>query len=168
LEGKGLILTMAFSPDGHMLAAGAQGGTDNAPNTVRLWDTRTSQLVGDPIRVDSVVTATAFSPDGQTLATGSADGTIRLWDVATHAQRGAPLDAHTSAVTNLNFNPDGTKFVSASADQALRVWPLPKTSPEALCAKLTRNMSRDQWNEWVSPSIDYITACPGLPIAGGD
>jgi WD40 repeat protein len=168
LEANGLILTIAFSPDGHMLAAGTQGGTENAPNTLRLWDTQTSQLVGDPIRVDSVVSATAFSPDGRTLATGSSDGTIRLWDVATHMQRGAPLGEHTSLVTNVTFNPDGTKLVSTGADQALRIWPIPKASPEALCAKLTRNMSRDHWNEWVSPEIDYITACPGLPIAGGN
>jgi hypothetical protein len=26
-------------------------------------------------------------------------------------------------------------------------------------------MSRDQWNEVVSPEIDYIELCPGLPEA---
>ena len=33
-----------------------------------------------------------------------------------------------------------------------------------MCAKLTTNMSRQQWRDWVSPDIDYIEACPGLPI----
>jgi hypothetical protein len=34
----------------------------------------------------------------------------------------------------------------------------------AMCAKLTTNMSHQQWRDWVSPDIDYIEACPGLPI----
>jgi hypothetical protein len=25
-------------------------------------------------------------------------------------------------------------------------------------------MSHKQWNEWVSPEIDYIKVCPDLPI----
>ena len=31
--------------------------------------------------------------------------------------------------------------------------------------KLTANMSHRQWRDWVSPDIDYIKACPDLPIA---
>ena len=30
-----------------------------------------------------------------------------------------------------------------------------------MCAKLTTNMSHQQWRDWVSPDIDYIEACPG-------
>jgi hypothetical protein len=33
-----------------------------------------------------------------------------------------------------------------------------------LCEKLTTNMSRKQWREWVSPEIEYVPACPELPI----
>jgi hypothetical protein len=34
-----------------------------------------------------------------------------------------------------------------------------------VCAKLTTtNMSHQQWRDWVSPDIDYIKVCPGLPI----
>jgi len=32
-----------------------------------------------------------------------------------------------------------------------------------LCARLTTNMSRQQWNVRVSPDIPYIGVCPGLP-----
>jgi hypothetical protein len=32
------------------------------------------------------------------------------------------------------------------------------------CEKLTANMSRQQWRDWVSPDIGYIELCPGLPI----
>jgi len=34
-----------------------------------------------------------------------------------------------------------------------------------MCAKLATNMSQKQWNEWVSPDIDYVKACPNLAIA---
>jgi hypothetical protein len=30
---------------------------------------------------------------------------------------------------------------------------------------LATNMSHKQWRDWVSPDIDYIKACPDLPIA---
>jgi hypothetical protein len=33
-----------------------------------------------------------------------------------------------------------------------------------LCAKLTGEMSRQQWRDWFSPDIDYIKLCPDLPI----
>lgn len=26
-------------------------------------------------------------------------------------------------------------------------------------------MNQQQWDEWVSPDIDYIEVCPGLPEA---
>jgi len=29
---------------------------------------------------------------------------------------------------------------------------------------LTENMSHKQWNEWVSPDIEYIKVCPDLPL----
>jgi hypothetical protein len=37
------------------------------------------------------------------------------------------------------------------------------TDTSQLCDKLSTNMSHKQWRDWVSPAIDYITLCPGLP-----
>ena len=67
-------------------------------------------------------------------------------------------------MNSVAFSPDGTRIVSGSGDNTLRLWPAPKAWPNELCKKLTRNMSRKQWREWVSPDIDYIEQCPGLPI----
>jgi WD40 repeat protein len=61
------------------------------------------------------------------------------------------------------FSPDGHQLASASADNTVRLRS-PLASPDMLCAKLTTNMSHQQWRDWVSPDIDYIEACPGLPI----
>ena len=62
------------------------------------------------------------------------------------------------------FSPDGRNIVSGSDDKTLRVWPAYPDAASAMCAKLTTNMSFNQWRDWVSPAIDYIKACPGLPI----
>ena len=73
------------------------------------------------------------------------------------------MTGHTARVEVVAYSSDGTRVVSGSEDGSLRVWPAFPDPRAAMCAKLTANMSHQQWRDWVSEDIDYIEVCPGLP-----
>jgi WD40 repeat protein len=73
------------------------------------------------------------------------------------------LIGHDTKVDGIEFSHDGSRMLSMSLDSTIRTWPAPQPDPQALCAKLTQNMSHADWNRWVSPDIRYQAACPGLP-----
>jgi WD40 repeat protein len=100
------ILSGAFSPDGHLLAAGTLG------QTIRVWDLRTAEnrtLTGHMNQVAAV----GFSPDGKTLASGDWSGIVKLWSVPT-LQEVATLEAHGGRVHCLAFSPDGTVLATGA------------------------------------------------------
>jgi WD40 repeat protein len=77
LQGRiGEVNSIAFSPDGKLLAS---GGMDHE---IELWDVATLQRFPMPMMGHTdIVWKVAFSPDGSTLGSSGNDKTIRLWDV---------------------------------------------------------------------------------------
>jgi WD40 repeat protein len=66
-----------------------------------------------------------------------------VWIAQTRVAFGPALAGHTAGVTTVAFSPDSRTIVTGSMDKTVRVWPVPIMSPEALCAKLTENMSQE-------------------------
>jgi WD40 repeat protein len=111
------VRTLAFSPDGSMLASAG------ADQTVRLWDPRTHKRLGPPLRGHTKsIASLAFSQDGRMLASAGSDKTIRLWDTHTFEQLGEPLEGHTDTIRSLAFSPDGRTLASGDEDGAVRLW----------------------------------------------
>lgn len=97
----------------------ASGSYDH---TARIWavtpGNSTCLLV---LSHPDVVSAIAWSPDGQILATANYDGIIRLW-CSKQGQCLQEFRGHTNQLLALTFSPDGTQLVSSSEDENIRIW----------------------------------------------
>jgi WD40 repeat protein len=81
--GSNYVTTVAFSPDGTLLASGGMYPDENA---IRLWKLDSVFEGNDtPWKTQNQHTRSVFSidfsPNGETLLSGSGDNTVRAWDV---------------------------------------------------------------------------------------
>ncbi|MCS6936254.1 MAG: WD40 repeat domain-containing protein [Candidatus Bipolaricaulota bacterium] len=108
-----VVTSVAFSPDGKLLASGAQD------NTVKLWEVASGQEVRTLSGHTSYVRSVAFSPDGRLLASGALDQTIKLWEVASGSLV-RTLSGPTNIVFSVAFSPDGQLLASDSCGRTDR------------------------------------------------
>lgn len=128
---NGTCLTVAFSPNGKVLATGM---ADGAVHFWYLSSGRDSQMSGYPGRV----TLTRWDSAGRYLATG-AGNEIVVWDFGGKGPEGSrpiQLSGHTDRVDCLAFQPTGGFLVSGGRDWRLSLW-LPSKAKLALDAHLT-------------------------------
>jgi WD40 repeat protein len=157
------VNSVAFDPSGRILASAGNDGT------IVLWDVGTRQPLGEPLRGHrqssfwNGVTSLSFSRDGRMLASGAGDKTLILWDVETRLPLD-PLLGHTKEVLAVAFSPDGRTLVSGDGNGDLFFWDVdPESWVRKLCAKLTRNLSRSEWDTYVGKNVPYQEQCRGLP-----
>ena len=132
------VSSVAFTPDGHLLAVASSGSTGASGAAVRLWH------VTDPARPTtdgkalslpgsgSQVSAVAFGADGGVLAAGTSAGTVVLWKVTGSAApvryAHMPLTGPGGAVSGVAFSPDGSTLAASSQDHKVWLWTLQAAS----------------------------------------
>jgi WD40 repeat protein len=129
-----LVIGLAFSPDGKMLASTA-GYVEGA---IRLWEVGSGKELGRLEGHRAWVSPPVFWPDGKTLASASADQTIRLWDISDPAKARplAVLRGHNCEVWALKLLPDNGTLVSGGKDGSVRLWDTTKFRREQTFATL--------------------------------
>ncbi|KAL6830732.1 quinon protein alcohol dehydrogenase-like superfamily [Trichoderma sp. SZMC 28015] len=107
--------SVAFSPDGQLLASALYEGT------LLLWDRSTGAvrniLKGHTGKVNSVV----FSSDGRKLASASDDSVVLGWDVASGGLL-LTLQGNTDRLLSVAFSPDNKRLLSSSHNGMLWHW----------------------------------------------
>jgi uncharacterized protein YjiK len=107
------VETVAFSPNGQMLASGSRD------KTIDLWEMPSGQLLRTLKGHSETIFSVAFSPDGRTLASGSEDA-IRLWDEES-GQVLRTLKGSDDAIA-VAFSPDGRVLASGDYDKTIKFW----------------------------------------------
>lgn len=151
------VWSLAFNPDGQILASGSQDGTLN------LWNWRTGELIRTLRHSDPVIDV-VFSPDGQTLSSGLDLGSnIRLWNWRSGEPIRIPDDPNTKKIRFDPFkiepvalSPDGQTFVAKSGSgSAIRLW-------NQRTGKLIRTFQADSTVYSVAISRDGQTLAVGI------
>ena len=127
------IMSLAYSPDGNILAGG------NVFGDVFLWDAVNYKLLSQ-VKGDKSVTVSslAFSPDGKTLATAGGDKIITLWNVSISnlPTRLTTLQGHKEVINSLAFRPDGKILASGAADGVI-LWDVATATQQKFLTNLS-------------------------------
>jgi GTPase SAR1 family protein len=123
---KNVVFSVAFDPEGRMLASGSHD------NTVRLWEVASGKLLRTLKGHEDFVWSVAFGPAGWMLASGSRDNTVRLWEVAS-GKLLRTLKGHERTIYSVAFDPAGRMLASGGNDSTVRLW-------EVISGKLLRTL----------------------------
>lgn len=118
LPGSSALKAVAYSNDGHWLAAAGAG-------VVAIWDPSSGRLVALANAGSATFSQMAFNPDGTLLAATADDGTLHLWNLTPAGSlrpSRPPLTVGTAQLDSIAVSPDGRQLAAGSADGAVHIY----------------------------------------------
>jgi polar amino acid transport system permease protein len=109
------VTTLAFSPDGRILASGS------ADTTIVFWDMGTGEVESQSEGHWATVTALVFHEQGNAVLSAGRDNKARSLRVP-GGKRTATFEGHLNTVNSVAFGPVPDAILSASNDGTLRLW----------------------------------------------
>ncbi|HEY7051402.1 MAG TPA: TIR domain-containing protein [Mycobacterium sp.] len=156
------VFAAAISPDGRRVLVSTMAG-------LRVHDVATGKSVGEPWidtsgGNDPAVGLTFTSDGTYAVSVDLQTSALQFREAKTGRPVGNPMTGHTGNVIGVAFTADGNHIVSRGQSDGWMLWPGPNAWRDELCDKVTTNMTRAEWDEWVSPTIEYRAPCPSLPV----
>ncbi|KAF8162518.1 WD40-repeat-containing domain protein [Mycena galopus ATCC 62051] len=140
------IRSVCFSPDGVLLATGAED------TQIRIWDIVKKRIIAVLSGHQQEIYALDFSADGRFVVSGSGDKTVRIWDMrgissatapgasapspscqvltitdvapptSPAIHRTSPAPTPDGGITSVAISPNGARVAAGSLDALVRVW----------------------------------------------
>ncbi|MGH8582809.1 MAG: WD40 repeat domain-containing protein [Gammaproteobacteria bacterium] len=150
LKHEGAVQAVTFSPDGQRLASAS------LDKSARVWTVADGKEVLK-LAHEQAVKAVAFNTDAKVLASAGWDKSVHLWDTSSGAEL-ARLD-HELPVQSVSFAPNEQRLATASGN-TVALWPWrPADLVADACARLTRNLSQEEWARYLAGE-PYRETCP--------
>jgi WD40 repeat protein len=121
IERDGWVVSLAFAPDGKLLATSAGG-------LVPLWDTTTHIQAASLEASSSAIHDVAFCGDGRKVAAAAHDLNICVWDRNRPSDR-LTLQGHEGEIFSVSFSKDGNILASGSRDGTVKLWDVSSFEP---------------------------------------
>jgi len=115
------IRSVRFSPDGKLLATGAED------RQIRIWDIAKKRIRNVFDGHQQEIYSLDFSNDGRLIVSGSGDRTARIWDMTDGSSKVLTINDQDSlnsdaGVTSVAISPNGQFVVAGSLDTVVRIW----------------------------------------------
>ena len=152
---KNPVHAISFSHNNKYLASG------DAQGNLKLWSMGKKSLVATLTGHTARISDIKFSADDNFLASASFDASVLLYQTTDLSIQPIRIKDHDSWVLSIAFNQAGDKIISGSLNGNRLVSSPTKTKllSDEICKKLNRNMTIDEWNNFVGADITYENTC---------
>jgi WD40 repeat protein len=110
------IVSLAFSPDGNLLASAGRDGA------VRIWSIETGDETKRLNGHRAAVLSVCFSDDGRRLASGDGAGVVMVWDLQSGSRLAQSTVPKPHCAGALTFGLDGKAILIGGTGPELQLW----------------------------------------------
>jgi WD40 repeat protein len=149
------IYSIAFNNYGTMVASGDLKGN------VRLWNPFSKKLIRNLKNHNARVVDIKFSASGDLMASASYDGTVYIFDTKFVNNPPNVIREAATYIMSVAFSNDNQRVImGTNKNEFLVSWPCQSQFlSNGLCAKLSRDLSTEEWNTYIGSDVKYEKQC---------